>query len=181
MLQAAEGLMREGGYDAAGIKQVVARSRAPIGSVYHHFPGGKTQLAVEALGQHAVKASTLLESVFARNRPVADRVRALFTMAARGFDGAGCRRGCAIGAVSADLGPDDDELRRACAESLSGWIDTIAHHLPWRSRRARRSFAQMIVVAFEGAFIVGRATRSGEPFLTAGEWLAAAAESYAQE
>jgi TetR/AcrR family transcriptional repressor of lmrAB and yxaGH operons len=180
MLQAAEALMREGGFKAAGIKQVVAQSGAPIGSVYHYFPQGKTQLAVEALRLHGGKGRILLDSMFAGDRPVPDRVRALFRTAARGFDRSDRNRGCAIGAVTLDLSAADSALRTVCQEAFDSWVVTIAGHLPWRSHKARRSFAQMVVTTLEGAFIVSRAEQIGQPFLTAGDWLAAAAESYGQ-
>ncbi|HEU5448348.1 MAG TPA: TetR/AcrR family transcriptional regulator, partial [Acidimicrobiia bacterium] len=33
------------GYTGVGLKQVAAESGAPIGSLYHFFPGGKEELA----------------------------------------------------------------------------------------------------------------------------------------
>ena len=49
LLQAASGLLRQRGYHAMGLKEVAKTGAAPIGSVYHYFPGGKEQLAEEAL------------------------------------------------------------------------------------------------------------------------------------
>ena len=172
--------MREGGLTAAGIKQVVARSRTPIGSLYHYFPEGKTQLAAEALRLHGGRGRDLLAMIFGGERPVSERVRALFGTAARGFDQSDRRRGCAIGAVTLDLSSADDALRAVCQEAFESWVDTIEQRLPWRSRKARRSFAEMVVTTLEGAFIVSRAQQSGQPFLTAGDWLAEAAESYSE-
>ena len=64
MIAAAETLMREQGLAGAAINPVVKLSRAPIGSVYHHFPGGKTQLASEALRIHGEKVRRLLVAAF---------------------------------------------------------------------------------------------------------------------
>jgi len=178
LLEAAEALLREGGLAAAGIKQVAERGRAPIGSVYHHFPGGKTQLAAEALEIHGHRARRLLETMFDRDQPVAARVRTLFTTAAREFDRSGRDRGCAIGAVSLDLSATDDSLRAACDAAFGGWIDAIAEHLPWPDPATRASYAEMVVTTLEGAFVLSRARRSGTPFITAGEWLATAANAY---
>lgn len=177
MIAAAETLLCEQGLAGAGIKQVTARGRAPIGSVYHHFPGGKTQLATEALLLHGDKARRLVENAFARPAPLAQRLRDLFTMAASGFEQGGCQRSCAIGTVSLDLGAHDAELRDLCREVFDSWIAAIQPHLPWPDEPTRRRFAEMIVTSLEGAFILGRARRSGEPFRIAGEWLAAAAEA----
>jgi TetR/AcrR family transcriptional regulator, lmrAB and yxaGH operons repressor len=53
MVLAARQLIRERGYHATAISDVLERSGAPRGSVYFHFPGGKPQLAVEAAEAHA--------------------------------------------------------------------------------------------------------------------------------
>ena len=41
-------LVREKGASATSIDDVLQHSGAPRGSVYHHFPGGRDQLLVEA-------------------------------------------------------------------------------------------------------------------------------------
>jgi AcrR family transcriptional regulator len=49
MILSAAALLREYGASATSIDQVLAHSGAPRGSVYHHFPGGRTQLIDEAV------------------------------------------------------------------------------------------------------------------------------------
>jgi len=178
MLAATETLLRERGLAGAGIQHVVARSAAPIGSVYHFFPGGKTQLVSEALHLHAEKARALFQTMLGdRRRPLPERFRALCRTAAAGFDRAGANKGCAIGTVALDLDARHEALRHVCRAALDGWIATIAVELPWSDDATRRSFAEMAVAAIEGAFIVSRARRSGAPFLSVGEWLAAMLET----
>src|ERR1700690_3670040 len=43
-------LLRERGYSATSMGDVVAASGAPKGSLYFHFPGGKDELVAEAIG-----------------------------------------------------------------------------------------------------------------------------------
>ena len=173
MLDAAEALLRERGLAGAGIQQVVARSGAPIGSVYHFFPGGKTQLVAEALRIHGDKARLLFQRILEDTRkPLPERLRTLFRTAASGFDRGGANKSCAIGAVSLDLDVTHEALRSVCREAMDGWIAAIAPQLSGADEAARRSFAEMIVVSLEGAFILSRARQSGTPFITAGEWLA---------
>jgi AcrR family transcriptional regulator len=181
MIDAAESLLRERGLAGAGIQQIVARSRAPIGSVYHHFPEGKTELVSLALRNHAEKARAVLQAAFAPDTPVADRVRTLFSNAARGFEHSGHVKSCAIGTVTLDLGAEDTALHGVCAEAVDSWVEVIARRLPWKGRRLRRSFAETVVTTFEGAFILSRIRQSGQPFIAAGEWLATAAESHDKE
>lgn len=160
------------------ILDVVARSGAPIGSVYHHFPGGKTQLVSEALEIHAEKSQRLIEHFFDGKRSASAALRLLFDTAADGFERAGANKGCAIGCVTLDLTESDAALRELCRATFDGWAATIERNLPWREARSRRSFAQLVVTAIEGAFVLGRATRSGDPFRVAGQWLAAMAATH---
>jgi TetR/AcrR family transcriptional regulator, lmrAB and yxaGH operons repressor len=51
-------------YQATGLTQVLAESSAPKGSLYFHFPGGKGQLAVEAVTAGATELRAVIESVF---------------------------------------------------------------------------------------------------------------------
>ena len=173
-LLATEELLREVGMAGTGIKDVVARSGAPIGSLYHHFPGGKTQLVAEALQLQAESSRNLFERFFDGKRSAAAALRLLFNTAADGFERAGANKGCAIGTVALDLTETDAGLRELCSATFDAWAAIIAPHLPWRDARSRRSFARTVVMALEGAFVLGRATRSGEPFRDAGRWLAAA-------
>ena len=174
LLEAAETLLRERGLAGAGIQQVVARSGAPIGSLYHFFPGGKTQLVAEALRIHGDKAGGLLQTILSdTSAPLPDRVRRLFRTAAAGFDRTGADRGCAIGAVALDLDARHDALRAVCRDAFDGWIASIEDKLPWPDAATRRAFAEMLIAGLEGAFILGRARGSGQPFITVGEWLAA--------
>jgi len=96
---------------------------------------------------------------------------------AEGFERAGGNKGCAIGTVTLDVTEADQAIRELCRATFESWVDLLAPHLPWPDKRSRRSFALTVVAALEGAFVLGRASRSGEPFRAAGKWLAAAASN----
>lgn len=129
----------------------------------------------EALLINGDKARRILESAFAQKKPVEHRLRAFFRGAAASFEQQGAQKGCAIGAVLLDLRAEDEGLRQICEEILASWIAAIAPHLPGQSPRKQRSFAAAVICAIEGAFILGRAQRSGQPFIDVAEWLVAAA------
>src|ERR1700687_6370940 len=57
MLVSAAAVLRERGAAGVTIDEVLARSGAPRGSVYYHFPEGRNQLLTEAL-QYAGEAIT---------------------------------------------------------------------------------------------------------------------------
>ena len=172
LLDAAQDLLREGGMSGTGIKDVVARSGAPIGSLYHYFPQGKTQLVTESLEAQAEKSRKLLERFFNGQVTAAAALRSLFKTAADGFERAGANKACAIGAVTLDLTRSDKELRDICKNTFDQWISVITPHLPFSDERSRQIFAMTVVAALEGAFILGKATQSGDPFRSVGECLA---------
>jgi AcrR family transcriptional regulator len=171
LIAATEAMLRESGMAGTGIKDVVARSGAPIGSLYHYFPNGKTQLVTESLERHAAKFPALVERFFDEKRPPAAAVRALFDNAADVFEEIGADKGCAVGAVSLDLGANDTVLQSACHAAFRDWAGLIEPRLPFSDRETRRSCSVMIIVALEGAFVLSRAAKSGDPFRDAGRWL----------
>src|SRR5262245_40359025 len=126
LLDAAEQMLREVGMAGTGIKDVVARSGAPIGSLYHYFPGGKSQLVSESLEIHAEKSRRLLEGFFDGRRTGAAAVALLFDTAADAFERAGAHKGCAVGAVALDLMPSDVGLREICRSTFDQWAAIIA-------------------------------------------------------
>src|SRR5437868_4562331 len=62
MLDSAARLFREHGYNGTGFRDIVQHSHAPRGSIYHHFPGGKAQLGVEAV----IAAGDFITGLFAK-------------------------------------------------------------------------------------------------------------------
>ena len=56
MVRSAAYLFRERGYSGTGFRDVIAHSGAPRGSIYHHFPDGKAQLAEEAVRRNLQKS-----------------------------------------------------------------------------------------------------------------------------
>jgi AcrR family transcriptional regulator len=177
LLDATEEMLREVGMAGTGIKEVVSRSGAPIGSLYHYFPDGKTQLVSESLRIHAEKSRRLLAHFFDGKQSAAAAVGLLFNTAADAFERAGAYKGCAIGAVALDLMPRDETLREICRSTFDDWAAMIAPQLPFSSERARRASAMTIVAALEGAFVLAKAAQSGDPFRDVGEGLVAAMPS----
>jgi len=170
-IAATETMLREAGMAAAGIKDVAVRSGAPIGSLYHYFPGGKTQLVGEALRRHATRLPLITARGFDGKRTAAAAVQAMFNAAADGFERGGADKGCAVGAVTLDLTSDDAALRTICQKAFDAWVDDVAARLPVPDPRARRSLAVTIVGAIEGSFVLARAGGNGQPFRDAGKWL----------
>ena len=167
------------GYTGVGLKQVAAESGAPIGSLYHHFPGGKDQLAAEALQLSAEGYQVLVEGIFESSPDLVSGIQAAFAGAAEVLDASGYADACWIETVALEVASTNEPLRLVTAEIFERWIDAAtrlveAGGVP--SGEARR-LGIAIITGLEGAFVLSRSLRSREPLLATGEALVAAAEA----
>ena len=165
ILHSAAELFRRQGYSGTGLKQVVAEAHAPFGSLYHHFPGGKQQLADEVIRGAGAFFLAHVAAVFEEENGDLERVfaRAAETLAATNFEDA-----CPIATVALEVASTDDHLRQATAEVFEAWTAALAELM------GDRDAARGVLAALEGAFILCRASRSTAPMLAAGRMVTSA-------
>ncbi|MHC3000813.1 TetR/AcrR family transcriptional regulator [Gordonia sp. GN26] len=163
-------LLRRQGYAATGIKQVVETSDAPIGSIYHHFKGGKRDVAAAALRQSGAAYGELVGMLLAPYDEPADGIEAAFVAAAETIEQGGWLNMCPVGTVAGEIADAEPDLREIAAEVMSSWIDTGAALFTARGllEADARSLMTAAVSALEGAFIVARTQRSTDAILAAG-------------
>ena len=155
MVRSAAELLREQGAAATSIDRVLAHSGAPRGSVYHHFPGGRTQLIEEAVAL----SGDFIAGVIAADEPLAV-VGRFFSMWRRWLVESDFRAGCPIVSVTVA-----GETPRLAAGVFSRWVDGLAasfagHGVP--GARAHR-LATFVIAAVEGAVVMCRAEESLAP------------------
>jgi len=166
-------LLRRGGLSGAGINQVVDASRAPKGSVYHYFPGGKQQLVIEALHEAKRTVGDGFAQTFRAKGAAADKVRALFSTTAAALAANGFTKGCPVAAVTLDLDRESEPLRRVCERIFDAWVETIAAGLDDVPATERPAVAQLILAALEGGLVLARARAAAAPLVDSGNVLAA--------
>jgi TetR/AcrR family transcriptional repressor of lmrAB and yxaGH operons len=166
-------LLRRSGLSGAGINQVVDASRAPKGSVYHFFPGGKQQLVGEALREAERTVGAGFARVFGDDTARApEKVRTLFARTAAALEANEFAKGCPVAAVTLDLNGDARPLREVCGEVFAQWMGVIADGLHDVPRPERRATAQLILATLEGGLVLARARGAKEPLLESGGSLA---------
>jgi AcrR family transcriptional regulator len=182
MIETAAVVMRERGVEATSFSEVLARSGAPRGSIYHHFPGGKAQLIEEATRYAGDFTASGLARALEQEDPL-EAVRGFTAFWLRLLRRSDYAAGCPVVAASLE-GERSPGAREAAAEAFSSWEQVLSESLERRGveRERARSLALLVITAIEGAVVVGRATRSpaplervaGELEQTLGEALAAA-------
>ena len=167
MVQAARQLIRERGYNATAFSDVLELSQAPRGSVYFHFPGGKTQLAIEAAEAHAHDQVTIIDQIADQAESAAQLVELYVNLSREGMVGSNYGRGCAVAPLvtegaareSADVG---ETTRRAFSEM----IDRLAFHFVdiGIDRAPARELAHAVIASVQGAMVTSRALHSSAPY-----------------
>jgi TetR/AcrR family transcriptional repressor of lmrAB and yxaGH operons len=163
LLNGARQLLAEKGYAGMELRDVAERGDAPRGSIYHHFPGGKRQLAVEA----AALEGTLIRGSIERS--LAERgVRGTLALFGEIFRRRVAdhpeRIGCPV-AAAALARPEDPALAAAATAAFTSWEAPIAAALEREGVDAPRAatFAGLVVSTIEGALVRTRAAGDQAP------------------
>jgi TetR/AcrR family transcriptional regulator, lmrAB and yxaGH operons repressor len=160
MVLAAVALLSERGLSGASFSEVIERSGAPRGSIYHHFPKGKDSLASEAI---ALVGNHLLALLRQRDGATPTEVVRRFVQAWRSvLTRSDCRAGCAIAAVANEA---EAALRDQAAAVFVSWEHELAEALRAAGMlrpKASRA-ASLILASVEGALILCRARREVAP------------------
>ena len=176
MIHAAAELFRQRGYHATTFSDVVRESGAPRGSTYFHFPGGKAELAREAIAR---AGDELEETVAQAARHAGDPgslIRELAQIFASRFERSGYQSGCAIATMVLELAPRDEEFSADFNNVFARWrAALITRFEPLGIAPGRAAaLADLTISALEGAAVLSRAARSTEPFTTTTEALISA-------
>jgi TetR/AcrR family transcriptional regulator, lmrAB and yxaGH operons repressor len=163
MVRSAASLIASRGVSATSFSDVVADSGAPRGSIYHHFPGGKEQLATEAVKWTSdrvvayLRAGTEVTPVEVLQRFIALWRQVVLT--------SGGTSGCVVAGVALDTGADEGALMNVARETFRAWIEVLADQLENTGLPAARARAISIatLAGMEGALILCRAEGSVTP------------------
>jgi TetR/AcrR family transcriptional repressor of lmrAB and yxaGH operons len=149
-------LLRRQGYSGTSVSDFLGAAGAANGSLYHHFPGGKEELASAAIDAAAEQVEAALASAF-------DATDDVVVAAQRSIDAmiaaleADPRDGCPIAPTALDAAGISEPLRLAAAAAFARWSAVFEQAL-CRTRGTDAATAQALVLlsAIEGALLLDR-------------------------
>jgi AcrR family transcriptional regulator len=163
MLISAAEVMRERGAAGVTIDEVLARSGAPRGSVYHHFPEGRNQILTEAL-QYAGEAITEVidEAATKGGMYMVGRFVEFWEGLLVESD---FTAGCPVVAAAIGSADDEPQLTTVAGGIFGHWRDALtgAFVADGFENADAASLAIMCIAALEGAVVLCRSTRSVDP------------------
>jgi TetR/AcrR family transcriptional repressor of lmrAB and yxaGH operons len=150
-------LLRDQGYTATGLAQVLNESGVSNGSLYHHFPGGMEELAQAALETSGQAIADALSRVLDGASNTGEGVAAFLDIVEVSADGV-CR-GCPIAptALESSISP---RLRTAATGCFNQWEDLLAGRLRadgWPDDDVPEA-ASTALCLIEGALLLARVT-----------------------
>jgi len=162
LVENAATLFRRQGYAATGLNQILDEAGVRAGSLYHHFPQGKQQLAAAVVAAAGADIEQLLRRFLATSRSVADIVDRWIDLLVAGLAG-DQRDGCPIEPIATESVNASPLVRAASARAFNGWCTAIGDRL--RSEGWSDSDAETVALAvislIEGALILSRI--AGDP------------------
>lgn len=163
MVDAAADLLSQQGTAGTTVDAVLARSGAPRGSVYHHFPGGRTEIVLSAVEMVGSRIADSIETA-SQDGPLAvlDAFGAFWRRQLTRTD---YRAGCPVVALAtggAEQIPGAEEL---VGDVFGSWHAQFVRALCSAGAKPRRArqLATLVLSATQGAVVLARARRSLTP------------------
>jgi TetR/AcrR family transcriptional regulator, lmrAB and yxaGH operons repressor len=165
-------LLGRNGFHGTGLNDLIAASGAPRGSLYYHFPGGKAEMVAAGLEIARADTASLLRNAFAGQKPIQEKVTALFGHLTDSMKDDVDSYGCPVAAVALDNFGGDDGIRTQCESIFATWRNAIESSLLQTDPEQRAAMATMILLTYEGSLVSARVMRNPSVLTEAGRSLA---------
>ena len=158
MVLSALQLIAERGVAGTSIADVLERSGAPRGSVYHHFPGGKDELVTAAMHFMATDARAPLLAL--NGRDVAGVVTGFVDLWRSVLTRSAFAAGCATAGVT--VSGESGATQAAARQVFEVWIADLTELLRTAGLDATTAsdFAWLLFATTEGALVFARSEHS---------------------
>ncbi|PTX54877.1 TetR family transcriptional regulator [Litoreibacter ponti] len=156
-------LFQQKGYHGVGMAEILEAADAPKGSLYHHFPKGKSDLALAAAHFASDQMLVILDAAFAEG-DLAHGVTTFCYKIAKLFDINGKWIGCPVSATLFES-PTNEEFKDTVRVIFSKWLDaTCAHATAKRATQAQaKVLSETLWMLLQGAWTLSRVQGSSDP------------------
>lgn len=173
LIDAMAAALQRRGLHGVGLNELLAEAGAPKGVLYHHFPGGKVELAVAAIDRVVDRVAAALARVSATGGDPVALLRQWLLGAQRQLEASRFERGCPLATVALESTADDQALRQALARGFATLRERLAEALVAAGLASARSraVAALIVSTYEGALMQARVAGDIAPMQDAADAL----------
>ena len=165
IIDAAVTLFRQKGYSATGLNDIVEKSGAPKGSLYHYFPAGKASIGEAAVREAGRRICETVEVLAAQAPSAGGLILAHARLLSQWMAQSGYRDGAPMATVLLENAPQDPAITAAGLEAQANWRRILMDKLAadgFAADRAER-LATLAIAVLDGALIQARVAQSGRP------------------
>src|SRR3989475_5481137 len=127
MVRSAASLIQRRGVTATSFSEVLADSGAPRGSIYHHFPQGKEQLAEDAIRWTSERV--LAHQRACRATTPVGVLDCFIDMWRQVVASSGGTAGCVVAGVTIDTTAEDRAIIDLVRTTFRSWVDLLTEQL----------------------------------------------------
>jgi len=172
ILEATASSLTRKGYTATGLQEILAESQAPKGSLYHYFPEGKEQLAVEALALSTEEWFQRIQRILQAAPDPASAIRSVCKEMGKELKKSNWENGCPIATVTLEVASTIPSIQKAADKHWKRWHEAIRLYFQAFGKELSDAEITTAIAAFEGGLLLARAHRSVEPLIQIGDTLA---------
>lgn len=165
--------LRANGYSGTGMGDVIRRSGVPRGSVYHHFPGGKADLAASAIREGGASMADRLRMMHERSGSVAKATEQFCDYYRDSLEATDFVAGCPIATVALEGPSLEPRVREQAGSAFASLVCVVSEALVADGVRPPRAdhLASVIVSSIEGGIMLSKATGDVTHLTNARDWL----------
>jgi len=167
LIESAAELMAVQGYGRTCIEAILEQSGASKGNFYHHF-ASKEELGLAVLEHLGTEVQAYIRTAMGDKPDPLDRIDAMFDSLLATAAERGCRGGCPLGNLAAEMSDVSEVFREQLGRVFGSWRSMVAETLAEASRGHRlvpintQGLAQHIVSSLEGAILMAKLSRDPE-------------------
>ncbi len=168
-MEAARELFFEQGYASTGISQILKRSGASSGSLYHFFTTKEDLLLAVLEKYKAMLVAMVLAPAFEQAVDPIERIFAILAGYRRLLVATDFRLGCPIGNLALEISNSHPAARKLAVENFDAWRQAVIDLIQQASDRMPAdidpsAISFCVLASMEGAVMLARAHNSIEPF-----------------